>query len=100
MSAGRTASSVAGSRCTLVQPRAPQAPLKDCRLGPHEFPLLVWSQFDHAPGLVGTERGEDLAAHPEVRMVHVRFLDGLGKTERQGPEFLRGHFSLRMNSNY
>src|SRR5690606_29317343 len=44
--------------------------------------------------LGGIERGEDLLLHAEVRVTHVRALDGLRKLERERAELPAGHGRL------
>ena len=62
------------------------------RLGLDEIRLLIGSQHDHARvGVRMTERGEDLPAHAEIRVVHVGSLSSLGERECEAAEFLSGH---------
>src|SRR5262245_15760079 len=86
-------------RATSRSPR-PIERLKDLRLLANEFPLLLRRQLHHAPSLVRPERSENLSTNPEVRMVHVRALQGRGKVKGQCPEFVRCHGVLRQLTNW
>jgi hypothetical protein len=65
--------------------------LKSLRFPPNKLPLLLRRQLRHTPSLVRSERCEDLSTNPEVRMIHVRALQGRGKAKRQCPELMRSH---------
>ena len=55
-------------------------------------PLLLWGELNHPMVVVGiTERGENLAADAEVRVVHVRGLDRTRNLERHAAKFICGH---------
>src|SRR6266850_2918277 len=57
-----------------LPPRA-TARIKYFRVVSHKRLLLLWCQLDHAPLFIGIgKRREDLVAHPEVGMVHMRAL--------------------------
>src|SRR6516164_7904232 len=62
------------------------------RLQRHPARLLLRRQLDHSPiGAGRTERGEDLALHSEIRMVHMRGFDRLGQAECELTKFIRCH---------
>jgi len=55
-------------------------------------PLLLWGELNHPMVVVGiTERGENLTADAEVRVVHVRGLDRTRNLERHAAKFICGH---------
>src|ERR1700730_2672489 len=77
--------------------------LEDLPLRAHKPLLLLRRQLDHASRLVRiSESRKDLTvAHAKIRMLHVRALVRLRKTQSQAPKLFRGHdyLQLRVNDN-
>ena len=53
--------------------------------------LFSGLHLHHSPLVVGVESGEDAAVGAEVRVAHVRLLDGAGQVERERAEVVSGH---------
>src|ERR1700732_2348331 len=64
-----------------------------CRLRPHKHLLLLRSQLNHPPFRVriSQSRKQLPPAHSKIRMLHVRALKSLRKTQSQPPKLFRRH---------
>jgi hypothetical protein len=84
----------ANVRGALLAPRAFHRDERE-RISVDEQILIDRRKRHHGRlGIRIAQRREDLPAHAEVRMVHVRRLDRIGKTQREFPEVVRGHSSI------
>jgi hypothetical protein len=54
--------------------------------------LLVWCELDHSPLVIGMDGCEDPAVGPEVRMSHVRTLDGVLHSQCNTAKVVKTHF--------
>ena len=80
--------------------KSPRALLGDERLRCflHESLLLIRRQDDHAPFVVGVQRGKDAVADAKVGMIHVGALDGVLHAESDAAEVVVGHWCLRWSA--
>ncbi len=84
----------ANVRRTLLPPRAFHRNERE-RIGLDEQILIDRRKRHHGPRRIRiAQRREDLPADAEVRMVHVRRLDRICKTQREFPEVVCGHSSI------
>jgi hypothetical protein len=66
--------------------------LKNSRIDPNEFSLLIRCHFDDCRIFVGiSERCKNLPAHAEIRMMHVRRFDSFGEIQRELAKIVRRH---------
>ena len=61
-----------------------------------QFRLLLGPHEDDAPFPISPERGKNLPAYSEIRVIHMRALGRFGKTEGEIAEFVSRHFFHRL----